>query len=330
MSSAYRSAYHHLVGMRLAALRRTQEEVEPVLPRLRRVGAARLARAAAGTVGLAAAAATVAGAFRDDGGATYALIGGGLLAMCAYVGVRALAAFGGLFVRRGRWRIPELTGQLDVDLARIDASHPTAALARRVERLEIWSTALPLAAISLLAPLTLHFLVGLLFGWTSSPYRSTAEEFTTWLRISLVIVGHAHLALMACAIAFARKMKRLDTLGVAGLMIHAEWAKALGIAVAVAAVPGIILLALPPVIAALTGLVFVPAAFISTRRRVLDERAVVALASEPAEHTRVAPDAAEVAAAYEGAWIDDGAWLQEGVHPAATSTSAQLRDTLGR
>jgi hypothetical protein len=251
----------------------------------------------AGTVGLTAALATAICACLDEtSAAAEVLIGGAVAAPLTYALSRVLLAFGGLLSKGPAWTSPKLTGDLAADLARIDASSPLHRIARRLGSLEAWSSALPLAAISLLAPLTLHFLFCLATGFEST------RDFGKWIQISLVIVGHAHLTLMALAIAFSRKMARLETDQLARLSIHREWGKALGITVAVSAVPGVILLAVPPVLSAITGVVFVPFMFALMRRRVLSERATMQLAEE-AVAVRIASDATtSLEAFHEATW----------------------------
>ena len=284
MSMAYRSAYQHIVGTRLAEMRLAKDAVEPLLPRLRRVHTARVARVVAGSVGIASTLAAAVGALFDDRGssASTAVVGGAAAVVGAYAVTRALLAVGGLFVGSPRFAIPTLTGELDTDLARIDASSPLAKTLARLDRLEVYSTALPLAAISLLAPLTLHF------AFSAIVLEKSLHDFADWIRISFIIVGHAHIALMCASVAFARKMKRMDTPALAAMPITREWARALGIAVLVAAMPGIILFLIPPLLALFTGLAFVPFMFVLMRRRVLNERAAMALVEE--SRLRVAVD----------------------------------------
>ncbi|MBX3202020.1 MAG: hypothetical protein KF894_28045 [Labilithrix sp.] len=295
MSHAYRSAYEQLVGVRLAEMKLARETVTPLLPRLRSIRSARLARALAGAVGLAGAAWTVVCAIvGDDGSPTYALLGSLLAAVATYVLARGALAIAGAGVRARGWELPRLTGALDVDLARIDASSPLPALRQRLDALEVWSTTLPLAALSLLMPLTLHYL----FLAVVDP--SSAESFARWVRLSMVIVGHAHLALMALAIAFGRKLTRLSSEGIGALSIHREWARAWGIVILVAAMPGVLLIAVPPLLSAVTGLVFIPLMFILTRRRLMKERSALDLAEEAStlrsgHDVRVAPLSVEEA-----------------------------------
>ncbi len=308
MSHAYRSAYQHIVGMRLAEMKLAREMLEPILPRLRSVRAARIARILAGSVGLAAAAAMVLVAcIGDDGESTYALIGGGTAAITTYLVVRL---FLGIGFRRFTRPVPKLTGDLDEDLARIAASDPLREVERRFDSLELWSTALPLAAISLLMPLTLHYT------FMATTLQEPPAIFGKWIAISLVIVGHAHLALMAQAIAFARKMRTATAESLAQMRIHREWAKAWGITIGVAALPGALLVGIPPLLTAITGLAFIPFMFALMRRRVMSERSVLELAAE-AVHVRVDADAAP-AALEEAAWSEI-ALTQEREAGAATA-----------
>lgn len=301
MSFAYRSSYQHLVGARVAEIKRASEQLEPLLPRLASLRTARRARIAAGVVGVAGALAMGVVSLTDDPGApTYALVGGGVAAVGSYVLVRGLGAIRRAFGRAGIGPLPALTGHLDADLARLDADSPVreiGALTDRVDRLESYSTGLPLVAISLLAPLTLHLLVSTLFDRSGPFSPSGLRDFSQWIRISLLIVGHAHIALVACAALFARKMRRLDDEGLGKLRIAPEWAKALGMAVLVAAVPGVLLLAVPPLLAAVTGIAFIPLMYIFMHRRLTNERAVLQLARD-AMQVRVA-DPSEASAALE-------------------------------
>ena len=72
------------------------------------------------------------------------------------------------------------------------------------------------------------------------------------------------------------------------------------ITVGVSAVPGVLLLALPPIIAGATGILFIPFMFASMQRRLMHERTTLELAEETV-HVRVAADAAP-AALEEAAW----------------------------
>jgi hypothetical protein len=173
-----------------------------------------------------------------------------------------------------------LTGNAGSDLVRLqtlDALGDARALAERWERA---GAALPLAALSMVTPLTLHFLVWFL-GVGPVRMSSHAAEFGEWISLSAMIVGHAHLALALCSVGWACSLcKRATSELDAGLCGSAF--KALGITVGVACVPGLVLLAIPPLLVAITGAVFVPAMYTNTVSRLSRER--LALAEPPRDH----------------------------------------------
>jgi hypothetical protein len=162
-----------------------------------------------------------------------------------------------------------MSGDPATDLACLEADDPLWNLRRLAARWEFASTALPLAALSLAAPLTIHWFVAELLGiGTLGP---TPQEFGKWVGLSALIVGHAHLALLFMAVRWARSLRTCETCFLRS-WASSRWARALFCAVGVAAVPGIVLLAIPPVLVGLTGLVFVPAMYAMTARRVERER----------------------------------------------------------
>jgi uncharacterized membrane protein YhdT len=163
-----------------------------------------------------------------------------------------------------------LTGDVRVDTARLDGDEPRAALAHRVSRLETGSVAATLVGWALLAPLTLHLLVA------AALARSLADglhDFDRWIEASLVLTGVAHVTLALLGCRYAKKLRAWD---------HerddaptAGWS-ALGWTILASCVPGIVALAIPPLLVALTGFVFVPATFGFMRWRTTEERLVLA------------------------------------------------------
>lgn len=291
--TAYRSAYEHIVGARLAETSELRGELTPMLPALRAVTRARLARIAAGGVGVAAALAMTfcAAWFSDkssDPSPTYALLYGSLAAMGTWLVARTGLGLGARLRRRESGEL-RLSGQLDEDLARIDAQDPRAEL-HRVERLanrlELPSVALPAAGISFLFPLLSHWLFLLVTG-------SAREmgDFAQWIRISLVIVGHAHIALVVCGFLFAKKLRGLSLDALTDLKIHREWLKAWLITIGVSCLPGILLVLVPPILVAITGIAFIPAVWLLLHRAVRAERSRFAFAAA-ASNIRIAASAA--------------------------------------
>lgn len=125
----------------------------------------------------------------------------------------------------------------------------------RLRRRLVPSLALPLAALAILAPLSLHFALYRLFDETSS-----TRDFTWWMMISGVIVGHAHLALVVFGVRFVRSLERAPLAtkrdavgrGVVDVLMTAG----------IASLPGAVLILIPPLLTLLTGLVFVPLAYL--------------------------------------------------------------------
>jgi hypothetical protein len=209
----------------------------------------------------------------SDGGLyTKILLFSIVLAIVTHVGVRILFAIRGARLAAP----PALTGDPARDLAVLETRPHLQSLARRVARLELASVALPLAGWALLAPLGIHFVVGtVLYGAGGSPLK--LEEFDEWISASTVLVGLAHLALVACAFFYARKLRRLDTAAI-GALGHGDWGRALGFTALLSLFPGALLLFVPTVLVVLTGLLFIPATFRWMHHRVLAERRSLALA----------------------------------------------------
>jgi hypothetical protein len=189
---------------------------------------------------------------------------------------------GGLFYRLAR-EGPALTGELyqDIDALKRGVEE---RLAPRVDSWEPASVALPLMALALYMPLTLHsvvisldYLAPLLDGRMSAfNYPQFIEKASDWIDVSMRIVGHAHLVLAGFCLAFAARLRTTDAAALAAGATRGAGLKAVGWTTLAAAVPGVLFLALPPLITGATGVVFVPAMFALARRAVLRERYALA------------------------------------------------------
>ena len=241
---------------------------------VRTVYARRVARAFGGAAATATAVAMFlvaigrfAGVLEDDEGGllTHVLFASWALGAAAYFAALPLARLRLGFVLR---RALRETADPYADLARLERGSPARLAAEHADRHERWATALPLAALAFLLPLTLHFPIGWLMG-----DALRARDFDRWIQLSAVLVGHAHLLLAALCLRFAYQARRrpLESLRRAG------W-KAYGLTVAASAVPGAVLYALPPIIVALTGLIPVPCMFAAARAALERERGVLAAA----------------------------------------------------
>jgi hypothetical protein len=114
----------------------------------------------------------------------------------------------------------------------------------------------PMAAISLLAPFTIHFLVYALF---ASDDRGFPGDFDAWIALAGAIAFPAHAALVVHCHRFAKA--KTEALGVVADDDGATL-NALFLTGVFAAVPGALFFVLPPLmIAVLTGLFFLPAMF---------------------------------------------------------------------
>jgi hypothetical protein len=280
-ASAYRSS-DAVVRERIEVLRaaRSDPAYEADFALARGVAASRIARAFAGSVGTLCGVGVFAFAlasFEACGGrgplcegqlcegAEIALLGGWLVAlmvgMVAFVGAHST-------LRSDPNEASVDAGDLWTELATLERHDPLREMREVARRWEFAAVATPLTAISLLAPLTLHWLVDVLFlGGASSDNGFR----TNWIPASAIIVGHAHLALVIACVWWARSLRRREAVE-ARLAINRSWGTAMAVTVATAAVPGIALLAIPPILVALTGLVFVPWMFRATASVLMRER----------------------------------------------------------
>jgi hypothetical protein len=290
MTVAYRNL-DAVVEERIVRFRARRAAERPADDCVKRVFAARKARIAAGAVGLGTGLALFVGALGSfqwpgierEATNTYILVGAWLALGISGELARALAR------RRARLELrrePVASGDTHTDLARIDEADPLGELRSKSSTLEGNSTALPLAAASLLAPLTLHGLVATALRWSNAT-SLTAADFGAWIAASAVLVGLAHLALVVQVVLWARSLRCRET-SLLRQNIHVAWARTLAVTTGAALVPAIglapgnVLVLLPAVLVAATGLAFVPWLFLFTARRLEQERAVLG-ACEPSQ-----------------------------------------------
>ena len=273
---AYRSL-EPVLQQRIAALRERHETEAPFVDVARRVAVRRVGRAAGGfiatVVGGGALVVGLASWLSSGTEETYAHTVASVLLVAAWPAgiVTALVARA---VARGilsGWADEpvRLTGDLARDLARLDADEPLAAMRRTAERWERSAAAWPLAALSLVTPLTIHLLVD----WIPNLGRdaSLLQDYGTWIALSVVLVGHSHLAVLVGAVRWARSLRGRPT-ELLATDLSRSWGVTLLVAVGLACLPGIVLLGIPPILVALTGLLFVPAMYLVTARCIQRER----------------------------------------------------------
>ncbi len=243
------------------------ERERPLRETTIRIGARRGARMAFGVVALAGAAlvvqAAIAGRGTDRSGAlSVLLLASWAAAVVAWLVARAVAPW---IVGRAL-ACPAPTGDVEIDLERLEGR----ALLPAPTRWAWAGAALPMAGVSLLAPLTLHLAFWAFF------VRSTADmlgDFDPWIVYGLALVGQAHvvLALYAC-----RHAQRLVEAPLGSVdRVGGAW-RALGMTVFASAFPGVVIFSVPPLLTAVTGALFVPALFSAMKRVVVAERCELA------------------------------------------------------
>lgn len=235
--------------------------------------ARRVARTAAGMVAIAGAVVLAFGTawqslqdgwFRGRSGAphpTHLLIAAVLVSVATYLVTRVIAArrFPGL-VRAA------LVSDRDelVQLARLESGGLARAAAGIAGAGEERSLSMPMAGIVLLAPLAIHLVVAMFVtrSWL------IVSSFDVWIRMSLVLVGLAHVVLAGLCLRFARRVAHAPLAELAQKSPLSGWA-AFGWTVLASCLPGVIVILIPPIIVAATALPVVPLLF-----RVMHERAV--------------------------------------------------------
>ena len=279
MSLAYRGL-EHVAASRYAELAETRAEQIESLRGARTTYARRVARIAGGAVGtlgalfvfgLAIVALLSGRGFMHDpetrGLLTRALLLSWPFAIVAYVAARVAA----------RARMDALlakplarTGDWARDLSRLELDAPARVVESRAASLESWSAALPLVALSFLAPLTLHFL----FVLVTSGGSADPKSFDEWISVSVAIVGHAHLVLAICALRFGHKLAVRETSEIAS-GVTADWMKAYGFTILAGAIPGALFFLIPPILVGITGLAFIPFMYVIMKNRIVGERLVL-------------------------------------------------------
>lgn len=293
MVIAYRNEEDVLQARLDSLLEARGVEITSVGPDLRDVYARRVARVVSGSVAsLGGVALLVGGILRyavDSGnwlnlqrhssdGVLQALLGGSVLAgALAWSPAKhvASAAFD-----RALARSPSLSGNVRVDLVRVERAHPRRLASALIGKLEAASAALPLVGLALLAPLGLHLLLWLGFHLFMVFLRGPAsvmqhlDQFDHWIAISMPLVGIAHIVLALQGVVFAQKLRQKSTEEILSKPAREGW-KALGFTLLAGAIPGGVLLLIPPILVGLTGLVFIPLSFRAVNHAIARERGIV-------------------------------------------------------
>lgn len=137
------------------------------------------------------------------------------------------------------------------DIDRLGRETPERRARDMVSRYERASLGAPLVGLSLLLPLTIHLAV---FGMVGAPGGVAA--FDLWIRMSAFLVGFAHVALASMAWALSGELARGEA---RSLRYNAS--NVIGYTMLAGCVSGVIAIGLPPIIVAVTALLFVPLIF---------------------------------------------------------------------
>jgi hypothetical protein len=183
----------------------------------------------------------------------------------------------------GRAHLDSLAAGISQRITRNGLASAVEALERRgpagdldclARKMETLSVALPLVAVCLLGPLTIHYAVWLLYNLTavSLPLQIAAvdRDFGDWIQLSLLIVGHCHILLAWMAWQAGATTPRMpsEALTSDGL---SQGLRALGLVTLLSILPGVVLCLVPTALVLITG-VFAPLAFVYFRSRVRHER----------------------------------------------------------
>jgi hypothetical protein len=160
------------------------------------------------------------------------------------------------------------TADVHADLDRARRFDPGQHAMRMLGAMEAGSMAPLLSGVTTLLPLTLHFFAGLLLG-------AEIEDYDTWIAISGVAVGHCHLILGVRAWLHGKRLATMSTMALVHRDPSPGW-KTYGIVLASSLFPGVLLMFVPVILVAVTGL-FIPLIYGWSVRRIADERDALAM-----------------------------------------------------
>src|SRR5262249_16897706 len=214
-----------------------------------------------GAVGIGCAAfMAVSAAARREGLTT--ILQASWLLMASTYGLARIAAQ--TYVRRALERAFTPGASAAGDVLRFESLTPALVVRELAERIEWRSVAMPMTALSLFLPLTLHYLVAGMLR-VSVP---DGHDFDGWISLSLLFVGHCHLVLAYQAWRFARVLRGTRDVFSVGLIADRSGWHAWGITILSSLVAGVLLLLIVPIagialvivapaVVAATGLAFI-------------------------------------------------------------------------
>jgi hypothetical protein len=279
MHMVYRNADEALRRRRDELLAARRVEVAELPAGVRAVYSRRQARRVAGGIGILGAVVMATCAALRVAGLTTILQTTWLAMAAVYLAARLAAS---LRVRRLLDESFLATDDPAADVERFEHLTAKQVVLEAAARIERRSVALPMVALALLLPLTLHYLV-------AATVRATMprpHDFDAWISMSLLFVGHCHLVLAYQAWSFAQSLRAAREPQLVGLLADRAGWHAWGVTIAWSVVAGFVLLAvipiagialliIAPVLVGATGLTFIPAMFNRMGRKVRRERTVL-------------------------------------------------------
>ncbi len=283
---AYRNDEDVLRARLDAALEEREGERAFVSARLRAVFARRAARAASGAIAVLGGGAmfvAALGRMAQGGGFSWGFSnpGDGLLAgllgkswLAAAIAYPVVRIGAGLFFDRALAKAPRRAESARIDLVRLERARPRRIAGDLLQGLEAPSASLPLAGLALIGPLGLHFALWTLC--TAGDAIRRVEAFDGWISISIAAVGIAHVVLAVLGAQYGRLLAGApDQIFLLSASDREGW-KALGWTVLASLFPGALLILIPPLVVAFTGLAVVPLSFWWARHAIVSERAAMA------------------------------------------------------
>jgi hypothetical protein len=251
------------------------------------VYSARVVRTAFGLAGVAMAVLLVDAALTGGIALTPILDASWLILGAVAILARPLAALA-LRAELGRAFVP--SDDVRGDIATFELVTPTRVVADAADRLEERSVALPLSALGLLLPLTLHRLGAVLLDamGVRMPLLGSlgaTRPMDAWIKASMVMVGHCHVLLVILVCAFARDLRRHPDFPEMALGERAGWGAfawtslasipAATLCLTLWPLEGWLPFILIPTLVTVTGLTFIPPSFLAMGRVIARERAVI-------------------------------------------------------
>lgn len=162
----------------------------------------------------------------------------------------------------------DVSADVHADLERARRFDPGQHATRMLVAMEAGSMAPLLAGAAMLLPLTIQFFAGLVLS-------ADIDDYDGWIAISAIAVGHCHLILAVRAWRYGKRLAAVPTMALLHRSYDPGW-KTYGIVLAASVFPGVLLMFVPVILVAVTGL-FIPLIYGWAARRIASERDALAM-----------------------------------------------------